>query len=231
MKKTRKKITAMLNAITFAESGERETAAQFLSDSLSHEGKSQEDTEAMEADLSSLIQESIDKPMAAITFAEESLFREARSFMKSHGVRTVLLVIEGEFPREAAFNYAKNLCDRTKSQLDILQVISPPSSPESIEVLGGRMSEAVTNIVQLLQKCDLQTSMPKLTIRLGHIDSKLLNYVKRHQEVSAVVLDSKEGYSENLNSANHKDFLKGLSRRLSVPLMTVLDRLQAQPIG
>ncbi len=228
MKKTRKKLESMLNAISFAESGEHETARQFLA----HEA----DEASMKAgsgssDLAGFLENSMDRPMAAATFAQAGLLREASNLMRNTKNKTVLLVIEGESPTQAAFNYASNLCARTNAQMDILQIVAPSSGSDSFDLLGQRMSCAVTNVVNLLKKCDMQKAMPKLTIRLGEVDSKLLNYVRRHREVSAIVFDSPETSSTKVEQTRSKGFLESLSKRLSVPLMAVLERRSVEANG
>ena len=224
MTRSRKKIEAMLNAITFAESGDHATAREFLANQTNTAQKASKSLEGRKSALSGALEQTIDVQMPAAALAEEGLYDEAERLMHFTSFKTVLLVIEGESPKEAAFNHAKKLCERTNAQLDILQIITPTRNTESLEILSQRMSRAITNLVQLLQKGDIQTAMPKLTIRLGEIDSKLLNYVRRHKEVSAIVLDPSVGMSKETDSSIQKEILKKLSRKLSVPLMTVLDR-------
>lgn len=230
MKKTSKKITAMLNAITFAESGDHETAIEFAEDSARLRSTSTEQAYQSQSKFSSMMNDSIDRTMSAVSFAEENLHQQARNLMTGIGAKTILLVIEGEFPRQSAFSYACKLCERTNAQMDILQIIPPPYGPESYQILAQRMSTAVTNLVHLLQKDDRLSAMPKLTIRLGEIDSKLLNYVKRHKEVSVVVLDSTKDMTKRPDLNKQSDFFKSLSRKLAVPLMTVLDRVSVEAI-
>lgn len=231
MKKTRKKISAMLNAITFAECGEHETAHEFLLDSSKDSKRDAQVARTSSKKAARNIDGAIDGTLAAMTFAEEGLYQEACNLMNCVGLKTVLLVIEGEFPTEAAFIYARNLCSRTGAQMDILQIIDLPSGTDCCEILGQKMSSAVTNIIQLLQKANMQTSMPRLTIRLGEVDSKLLNYVKRHKEVSAIVLDHKETHRKNIDRTKPQDFFESLSRKLAAPLMTVLDRTSSGVLG
>lgn len=224
MTKSRKKIEAMLNAITFAESGDHATANEFLANQSNTAQTVLPSMEGPKGVIYEALEQSIDVQMPAVALAEEGLYNEARNLIHFKSFKTVLLVIEGESPKEAAFNHAKRLCERTNAQLDILQIIPPTSNTESLDILSQRMSRAITNLVQLLQKGDIQATMPKLTIRLGEIDSKLLNYVRRHKEVSAIVLDSSEATSKEIDFSIQKEILRKLSRKLSVPLMTVLDR-------
>ncbi len=231
MKNTSRKITRMLNAMTFAESGNHDIAKEFLENNASQSKNLESGISKSAKALSELLDKSLDKPMVAMTFAEEGFHQEAVTMLGRASMKTVLLVIEGEHPNEAAFNYARNLCKRTGAQLDILQVIDPTTGPDSISVLEQRMSSAVKNIINLIQLSDLRTSLPKLTIRLGEVDSKLVNYVKRHKEVSAIVFDSDKFQVEQSNRPGRMDVLEFLSKKLAVPLMTVLDRNSAKALG
>ncbi|MGB9618264.1 MAG: hypothetical protein ACPL7J_13155, partial [Desulfomonilaceae bacterium] len=64
----------------------------------------------------------------------------------------------------------------------------------------------------------------KVTIRLGDVNQKLINYAKRHNEVSMVILDSPKMRGASEHDRTWKKMIQDLAQKLSVPLITVGSR-------
>ncbi|MGC8905810.1 MAG: universal stress protein [Desulfomonilaceae bacterium] len=169
--------------------------------------------------------ESLRKHMSAVAYAESGEFDAARDLMTSSRPHSsILLVIEGASPAASTFDYALNLCTRTRSQLDILQVIEMTKGDDGYAGLRQALSEVSENIVRLMQKVENGNVPVKVTIRLGDVNQKLINYAKRHNEVSMVILDSPKMRGASEHDRTWKKMIQDLAQKLSVPLITVGSR-------
>ena len=168
--------------------------------------------------------------MAAVAYAEAGEFDAATDIaeplVKS---KTVLLVIEGESPSPEPFAYALNLCKRTNSELDLLQVIEQSRKDGDYELLSNKMTEGSRNIVALVRQLEGQEIPFKVTIRLGDVSQKLFNYAKRHKDVSMVIFDSPRLRKGSEKSQAWSRLLENISHQLSIPLVTV-EQKQAMPL-
>ncbi len=163
--------------------------------------------------------------LAAVAFAEMGEFEAAQEMAHpAKRLQTVLLVIEGETPDLDTFNYAMRLCQRMRGEIDILQIIDINNDAKDYELLSRRMSLGSTHIVSLLQKLETEDIPFKITIRIGDINQKLFNYAKRHKDVAVVVLDSPKNKTSNGRQNVWSGLAETLSQRLSIPLVTVLDK-------
>ncbi len=169
--------------------------------------------------------EKFQKSLAAITYAEAGEFDTATDLLNSGRQKTVLLVVEGEYPDLSAFNYALNLCKRMDAELDILQVINQ-SLRNDYDLLSDKISEGSRNTIGLVRRLEESRVPFKVTIRLGDVNTKLINYAKRHKDVVLVVFDS----PKLKNSSYAKPWsrlLEEISRQLSIPLVTVMEKQTA----
>lgn len=169
--------------------------------------------------------ESLRKHMSAIAYAESGEYDTARDLMTSARPHSsILLVIEGASPAASTFDYALHLCRRTKSQLDILQVVEMAKGDDGYAGLRRALSEVSENIVGLMKKVEDGNVPVKVTIRLGDVNQKLINYAKRHNEVSMVILDSPKMRGVSEHDRTWKKMIQDLAQKLSVPLITVGSR-------
>ena len=163
--------------------------------------------------------------LAAVAFAEAGQFETAEEMLQiSKRLQTVLLVIEGEVPNEAAFNYAVKLCKRIRAEIDILQVIDRSDNSTDYDALSRRMSAGSAHIVALLQRLEREKVPFKITIRLGDADQKLFNYARRHKDVAVIIFDSPKVKKAAHEGKGWQELAEIISRQLSIPLVTVLEK-------
>jgi len=169
--------------------------------------------------------------MAAIAYAEAGEHESAKELLETpQKSKTILLVIEGESPDSATFAHALSLCKRTRSELDILQVISNHLSKGDYGSLSEKMALGSRNMVDLVRQLE-QSDIPfKLTIRLGEVSQKLFNYARRHKDVVMVIVDSPAAREESRRDKVCDRMLEEISRQLSIPVTTVLRKSPA-PAG
>jgi hypothetical protein len=165
------------------------------------------------------------KSLAAIAYAEMGEFETATDLLNTGKQKTVLLVVEGESPDLSAFNYALNLCKRMGAELDILQVINL-SLRNDYDLLSDKMSEGSRNTIALARRLEESRVPFKVTIRLGDVNTKLINYAKRHKDVVLVVFDSPKLKSSSYAKPWSR-LLEEISRQLSIPLVTVMEKQTA----
>ncbi|HMK36410.1 MAG TPA: hypothetical protein VK463_15155 [Desulfomonilaceae bacterium] len=169
------------------------------------------------------LRQRLQKHMAAIAYAEAGEFETAEELTEpSSRTKTVLLVIEGETPDPAAFNYALKLCKRTNAELDILQVIAS-GDEHDYESLSQKMTEGTRNIVAMVKLLEQDDVLFKVTIRLGDVNQKLFNYAKRHKDVGMVVFDSPKAREGSQAYKRWSRLVEEISRQLSIPLVTVVE--------
>ncbi len=194
MKKTKNRITSMLNAI--ASPGPAGSKSEGEPTKNRHESEQHREADPSKQGTRSTsrlknFRERLQQHMAAIAYAEAGEFEAAAELaeplIKS---KTVLLVIEGESPSPEPFAYALNLCKRTDSELDVLQVIEQSRKDGDYELLSHKMTEGSRNIVGLVRQLEQENIPFKVTIRLGDVSQKLFNYARRHKDVTMVIFDS-----------------------------------------
>ena len=233
MKKTKNKITSMLNSISNSGSTSSENVHEPNRDKSGSGQSELEGSRNHAAPAKSRLQifrERLQKQMAAIAYAEVGEFEAAAELAApSTPSKTVLLVIEGESPDPAPFAYALNLCKRTNAELDILQVIEQSREDEDYELLSHKMTEGSRNLVSLVRQLEEDDIPFKVTIRLGDASQKLFNYARRHKDVAMVIFDSPRLRKETEKSQAWVKVLENISHQLSIPLITVLEK-QAVPL-
>lgn len=225
MKKTKDRITSMLNAITSSGTSGGENVGEpsknrSESEQSNHAGSRQQ-ANPPRSRLKSF-RERLQKQMAAVAYAEAGEFEAATELVgPSVRSKTVLLVIEGESPHTEPFAYALNLCKRTNSELDILQVIEQSRKDGDSELLSHKMTEGSRNIVGLVRQLEADGIPFKVTIRLGDVTEKLFNYARRHKDVAMVIFDTpRRGKGADKVQAFAR-ILENISQQLSIPLVTV----------
>jgi hypothetical protein len=233
MKKTKDRITSMLNAITASGSAGSEGPGEQTKNNPGSEqareaGSSSRATPAPSR-LKSL-REKFQQHMAAAAYAEAGEFEAATELTEPAVTsKTVLLVIEGESPSPEPFAYALNLCKRTNAELDLLQVIEQSRDRGDYELLSHKMIEGSRNIVALVRQLEGEEIPFKVTIRLGDVSQKLFNYAKRHKDVAMVIFDSPRLRKGSEMSQAWSMLLENISHQLAIPLITV-EQKQAMPL-
>jgi len=229
MKRAKEKITAMLNAITFAEAGEHETARQYLEQASSLNAQGNQRTQAgRESETRSFFQRVQDYVTASV-FAQAGDFETAAETLQAaERHRTVLLVIEGKTPDEAAFHYALGACKRTGAQMDILQLIDESADgldAAKLTRIGAELSERLGN---LLQELKTEKIPFRLTVRSGDVRERLYRYAMRHTDIVMAVYDPSKPAEQSAGSRGRQRMVEKISRRLSIPLVIVSER---EPLG
>jgi K+-sensing histidine kinase KdpD len=224
MKKTKDRITSMLNAITSSGSGGSEGTGEPMkvrAKSEPHETEASGQAKSATSRFKSL-RERFQQHMAAAAYAEAGEFEAAAELTEPAVTsKTVLLVIEGESPSPEPFAYALNLCKRTNAELDLLQVIEQSRERENYELLSHKMIEGSRNIVALVRQLEGEDIPFKVTIRLGDVSQKLFNYARRHKDVAMVIFDSPSLRKGSEMSQTWSRLLENISHQLSIPLITV----------
>ena len=162
--------------------------------------------------------------LAAVAFAEAGEFETADELLLPSKRQTVLLVIEGEIPDEGTFNYAMRLCQRIGGEIDILQIMDRTSDSNDYDLLSRRMSLGSNHMVTLMQRLERENVPFKITIRIGDLNQKLFNYARRHKDVAVLVLDSPKAKAGPKRGGVWSGLAESLSRELSIPLVTVLEK-------
>jgi hypothetical protein len=229
MKRAKEKITAMLNAITFAEAGEHETARKYVEQAQSPHAQENHRAHAVrESETRSIFQKLQDHVTASV-FAQAGDFQTAAETLHpSERHRTVLLVIEGKAPDEAAFQYALGACKRTGAQMDILQLID--ESADRLEAarltrMGAELSERLSS---LLLQLKTERIPFRVTVRSGDVRERLYRYATRHTDIVMAVYDPSKPTEQSAGNRGRQRMVERISRRLSIPLVIVSER---EPLG
>ena len=110
------------------------------------------------------------------------------------------------------------------AELDILLVIEKSDNDSDLQLLGDKMVRGSQNLVALARMADDMNVPFKLTMRIGEVSEKLVNYTRRHKDVGMIVLDSPRTRTSTQRERTRENFLHRLSQELSVPVTTVLPK-------
>ncbi len=228
MKRVKDKITAMLNAITFAEADEPDTAIKFLNSDSSQA----EDMDRAEEELLGVYRNSqppvdpFEKSMSAAAFAEAGEFGVAREILNPESKpHTVLLVIERDSPNANAIEYTVNLCKRIGAIMDVL-ITPPPTFGEKSTKNAPNWSPDAGKILELTQFLRYKEVTFHMYMLQGDFVEKLGDYVRSHKEVTTVVYDSPRIEETHSKDDTWHKVLDTICTRLSIPLITVFDKRQ-----
>jgi nucleotide-binding universal stress UspA family protein len=166
-------------------------------------------------------------------------------------MKKVLLAIDGMTPDRKAFRYALALCKRIRAELSIFQIIRPQYYREYKKKIRQKglfvkkfvegsmvaatfaeagehetaldiMAEASKEIRRLLQESEEAGVHCYFSIKSGNPDKEIVNYVSDHRNVVLTIYDvSDQGADQNTNNSKKKNSLAKITKRLSVPLVTV----------
>jgi hypothetical protein len=158
--------------------------------------------------------------MAAVAYAEAGEYQSARELVESvPRSKTVLLVIEGKTPDPASFSHALSLCRRTGGDLVVLQVI-----PFSDKRPTGYIDEGPGQLAVLVQHAASAGVTVEITTRRGEVNEKLVDYAKRHKDVTMVILDSPRFRAKLPKDQVWSRLAQAVTQELSIPLITVMPK-------
>jgi hypothetical protein len=221
MKRIKKKLTAMLNAMTFAEAGEHETAIKCLD-----EGACASEDETFEYDAAKLTRREefvglAEDHLIAATGVKEGEFDTALEMLDTRKLsKAVLLISDGRPVESDAFIYAINLCRRVEAGLEVVALADETKGDEVARVLAAyepmktRCSEryGVTCTVSALSVSSIK---------------ELFDYVRKHKEIAAVIYGSHDPQRNRGRGFGLLRTLEAIVERLSIPLVNVLTRQSA----
>jgi len=233
MKKMKDKLTAMLNAMTFAEAGEHEAAVEYLDQvadnhsAVSHSRKQPEQTPGTVG--ADLIQR-VEDHMAAAAFAEAGEFDSALEMLhQARHPRSVLLVLDGRQAESEAFTYAVNLCKRISAGIELLAFPTNTEKEMSTEGSSGKLDlpQGAHERLEVLWRIAEQHGVScGLSVEPGNAGEDLFDYVLRHKEIAAVILGSLGKLQISGDKFSLQQALERIAERLSIPLVTVLKKRQ-----
>ncbi|MCA1961224.1 MAG: hypothetical protein LDL33_10545 [Desulfomonile sp.] len=231
MKEVKRKLTAMLNAMTFAEAGEPGAAVEFLEqDSLQDETDAASDAASATPVVSRgrpLIQR-LEDHMVAATFGEAGEFETAHALLPTETrPKAVLLIIDGQPADSDGFTHALHLCKRIRAEMEIL-AFAPGSGkvPGGEDTAGGPPElERATALSRRAQEHGVSCAVAMHT---GNVDDCLFNYVRRHKEIAAVIYSShgrRKAAGDRPSLQRARDTIVA---KLAIPLVSVLRK---RPVG
>ncbi len=219
MKKLKDKIEAILTAETFAEAGEHQSALTFLQ---SREAGEEAPSRRKRGNMTNQSRAKVtarEIPANHSTSAALSDDRNLKTVRQIHlgsnEKQTVLLAIEGLVPNGASFDYTVNLCRRLGANLDILQMI-----PEDC-VEGSSPSKALSDLFPKLEREKISF---KVTVHVAKPGEILFDHVRSHKHVVTAVIDSPGLRDKQAAETNWRKIFRKITRKLSVPLVTALQR-------
>ncbi len=224
MKKIKDKLTAMLNAVTFAEAGEHETAIRYLDQHGQGAGsgspsvaESHEAPRKDEQNLTELVQDH----MVAAAFAEAGEFDMALSMLQTKKrPHSVLLLVQGETPLPEAFTHTVNLCKRLGANMQILAVSESVEGTLKETDFAPEQSHAA-GIMALARAAEERGVSCSVFLSSGDLTRRLYRHVKQHKDVTTVVYGSPDTHSRNSRTTGVRRAMECIFERLSVPLVTV----------
>ncbi|MEW6349357.1 MAG: hypothetical protein AB1646_09870 [Thermodesulfobacteriota bacterium] len=230
MKKAKEKLTALLNAVTFAEAGEHEAAMEFLeqveqdpSGEATSKNTALEKVAARGRDLVRRVEEQ----MVPAAFAEAGEFATAHDLLTGNKrAHAVLLVIDGNSAEPEPVAYAMNLCTRISADMELLvlsrngDASTAQYSPSETEALRER----VAGTCQMARERGVSCNV---VFEEGDLRQRMVDYIRRHKEIAALIIGS-GGDRKNSRGAALLRALEDHANRLSIPLVRVMAR---SPVG
>jgi hypothetical protein len=166
-------------------------------------------------------------------------------------MQKVLLAIDGLRPRQNLFQYAVQLCERIKAELDILHVVNPKTYDmcfrkackgaskvrqyfestmmavtfaEAGEHATGEalMAEAWKNLDRLLPESERSRIRPSLTITSGSPCNEIARYVSKHRKVVLAIYDTGQEQNQGRNASRKRASLfQKIRQNLPIPLVVL----------
>lgn len=231
MKKVKEKLTAMLNAVTFAEAGAHDAALEYLNEGARQHSDSPSDDaltpKPVDADGLKLIR-SFEDYMGAAAFAQAGEFDSAREMLQTgNRPKAVLLVLDGHPTDSDAFTHAVNLCKRIEAEMEIL-AFSPRTEREGSDDDSPKGPAAYERLESLTRLASQQGVRCTVTMRTGKVDAHLFRYVQRHKEIAAVIYGAQNPRKIVGRDLGFQRALEAIVAKLAIPLVKVLGK---RPVG
>ena len=166
-------------------------------------------------------------------------------------MKKVLLAIDGVKPTQTVFNYAVQLCQRLKAELNVLQVIRPGRYGEYMkkvrlsaqrtkefiegsmvaatfaeagehEAAGAVMAEARKNLNELLPESEKAGVPFHLSVTSGRPGKEILYYLRKLRDVVLAIYDAPRQDDQGRCVETRRNTVpREIKRNLSVPLVVV----------
>jgi hypothetical protein len=221
MKKIKKKLTAMLNAVTFAEAGEHGTAIECLGETIDEETLNTRilNQEFSEATGNANLVSRAGNQMVAATFAEAGEFGTALEILRTRRrSKTVLFVSDGDNTESDAFDYAVNLCRRMEAALEVV-ALAGEKGEDDVSTVSAAADERLMEMSRIAAQHGVPSANSALP---GNSDKNLLDYIRRHKEISAVIYGSHDHERNVGRQSGLLSVLETIVEKFSIPLITVL---------
>ena len=223
MKRIKDRIELWLNAITFAETGDYDSAREFLKQASDADARASQAALA-EAECTQIdegIVAEVERHLVATGVMKHGDLKEALAALGlGKKPKAVLLAARGETLYASSLCYAVSLCKRLDAHLEILQAIE--NTCESSPSKKGERKPAAPGQTELAIHRLSDSRLPfQVTMRTGEFTEVVNEYLKGHKHVAVVVYDSPAVRSDQKEWKRMQRLVDELSHQLSVPLVTV----------
>ncbi|AFM23436.1 universal stress protein [Desulfomonile tiedjei] len=211
MKRMKKKLEKMLNAITFAEAGEHETALEYFDNEDSAQSARAPEQESLECKPNEDLIDQAETHWAAAAFAEAGEFDTALEIVPaSTPSKAVLLVLDDPENGSDAFDYAVNLCLRMKASLEVLALIDDNGSADinAYEIMNLRCAKqyGISCTVSVLSR---------------NSQTDLVTYVQKHKGIVTIIDSCRHKRKKKSNRPGLLRTLEMIVEKFSIPLVQV----------
>ncbi len=223
MKKIKKKLRAMLNAVTFAEAGEHGTAIKCLDETIGDEALKPSTLNQEPSKMignANLLSRAEDR-MVAATFAEAGEFGTALEILgtRRHS-QNLLFISDGSTTESDAFIYAVNLCRRMEAGLEVIALVGGVDE-EDISTSRATMNERLTERSRFAAQHGVSCAISVLS---GNSNNELFDYIRKHKEIAAVIYGSHSHERESGPRFGLLRVLETIVEKFSIPLVKVLNK-------
>lgn len=211
MKRIKKKFEKMLNAITFAEAGEHETAlVYFDKETQAHDANAFE-YQPLKGRVDEDLVQQTESHLAAAAFAEVGEFDTALEILDvPKPFKAVLLVLDNADNGSDVFDYAMNLCRRMKASLEVLVLTDGSDSVDrsAYEFMNMRCTR------QLEIACTV-------SVLSRNSQKELVAYVQKHKEIVTIIDSCRHKRKKKSNRPGLLRTLEIIVEKFSIPLVQV----------
>jgi hypothetical protein len=211
MKRMKKKLEKMLNAITFAEAGEHETALEYFDNEDRPQGALASEQKSLECKTNEGLIDQAESHLAAAAFAEAGEFDTALEIVHTPAPsKAVLLVLDDAENGSDAFDYAVNLCLRMKASLEVLALTDENDS-------ANGNADAFMNSL-CVKQCGISCTVSVLS---RNSQTDLVAYVQKHKEIVTIIDSCRHKRKKKSNRPGLLRTLETIVEKFSIPLVQV----------
>jgi hypothetical protein len=227
MRRIKEKITAMLNAMTFAEAGEHDAAIACMEQpdrTPSVPGSARLSPSEPVGTAEKGLLHRFGNEMAAAAFAEAGEFDTARALAATaKGPKAVLLIANGELVESAAFSHALNLCKRLDARLEIVALM--PMTDGETDATPSPENQRFNEHLLIWSQAAEEHRVPcSVDVVPEGSDAGLMHHIRQHKGIAAVIDGSGRTSLGNDGSSRDRNFLESIAERLSVPLVKAMNK-------